>query len=246
VRRPATAFRLLVLTVGFVAGRCHRHDRRQLNAVVVAAVRALGRAAMFQYRFTGYMFKMVNKLEDAARWRAPGRLEYVRRFLNTWEHLARTREDRDHLPSLALDEEAWKRRFPSPRRPREDELEELTALRMGLRRAVEDDLDVEWLNAQLEAARLTVTIDASGSAVRYVPAGEAAAVSDLLAIVVEAIGDGTWQRLKACPDCQLVFFDRTRNASKRWCQMSARQGGRACGSIAKVQSWRARKGGAGT
>jgi predicted RNA-binding Zn ribbon-like protein len=201
---------------------------------------------MFEDWFTGYRYKVVNKLEDAARWRAPGQLEDVRRFLNTWEHLARTREDRDHLPSLARDAEAWERRFPSWRRPREDELEELTALRTGLRRAVEDDLDVEWLNAQLQGARVTVSIDTSGSTIRYVPAGEATAVSDLLAIVVEAIGDGTWQRLKACPDCQLVFFDRTRNASKRWCQMSARQGGRACGSIAKVQSWRARKGGART
>jgi predicted RNA-binding Zn ribbon-like protein len=201
---------------------------------------------VFDDRFTGYIDKVVNKLEDAARWRAPGRLEHVRRFLNTWEHLARTREDRDHLPSLARDAAAWERRFPSLRRPREGEVEGLTALRTGLRGAVEDDLDVEWLNAQLQAARVTVNIDASGSTIRYVPAGEATAVSDLLAIVVEAIGDGAWQRLKACPDCQLIFFDRTRNASKRWCQMSARQGGRACGSIAKVQSWRARKGGART
>jgi predicted RNA-binding Zn ribbon-like protein len=201
---------------------------------------------MFGGLFTGYTCRVVNELEDAARWRAPGRLEHVRRFLNTWEHLARTREDRDHLPSLAGDAEAWERRFPSLRRPRKDELEELIALRTGLRRAVEDDLDVQWFNTQLQAARVTVNIDASGSTIRYVPAGEATAVSDLLAIVVEAIGDGTWQRLKACPDCQLVFFDRTRNASKRWCQMSARQGGRACGSISKVQSWRARKGGART
>jgi predicted RNA-binding Zn ribbon-like protein len=201
---------------------------------------------VFDDRFTGYIDKVVNKLEDAARWRAPGRLEHVRRFLNTWEHLARTREDRDHLPGLARDAGAWERRFPSVRRPRQDELEELTALRTGLRRAVEDDLEVEWLNAQFQAARLSVNIDASGSTIRYVPAGEATTVSDLLTIVVEAIGDGTWQRLKACPDCQLVFFDRTRNASKRWCQMSARQGGRACGSIAKVQRWRARKGGART
>ena len=115
---------------------------------------------------------MVNKLEDAARWRAPGRLEYVRRFLNTWEHLARTREDRDHLPSLARDAKAWERRFPSLRRPPEDDLEELTALRTGLRRAVEDDLDIEWLNAQLKAARVIVNIDPSGSAIRYVPAGD--------------------------------------------------------------------------
>jgi predicted RNA-binding Zn ribbon-like protein len=44
-----------------------------------------------------------------------------------------------------------------------------------------------------------------------------------------------------CPDCRLVFYDATRNQSKRWCQMSAAEGGRACGSIAKVRRWRARR-----
>jgi predicted RNA-binding Zn ribbon-like protein len=185
---------------------------------------------------------MVNKLEDAPRWRAPGRLEDVRRFLNTWEHLARTRENRDHLRSLAADDGAWERRFESVRRPRKDELDELIALRTGLRRAVEDSLDAEWLNARVEAARLTVAVEPRGTGIRYLPAGQPTARNDLLAIVVAAIAEGTWQRLKACPDCRLVFYDRTRNASKRWCQMSAREGGRACGSIAKVQSWRARKG----
>jgi len=187
---------------------------------------------------------MVNKLEDAARWRAPGRLEDVRRFLNTWEHLPRTGQSRDHLPSLARDGKAWERRFKSVRRPGQNERDELTALRVGLRRAVEDDLDPDWLNARLRAAGLAIAVDRSGSGIRYVPAGQPTAVTDLLAIVVDAIADGTWQRLKACPDCRLVFFDRTRNASKRWCQMSAREGGRACGSIAKVQGWRARKAGA--
>jgi predicted RNA-binding Zn ribbon-like protein len=193
--------------------------------------------------FTGNSLKVVNKLEDAARWRAPGPLEDVRRFLNTWEHLARTRENRDHLAGVARDARAWARRFKSVRRPQLDELDELTALRTGLRRALEHDLDAEWLNAQLRAARLTVVVDDDARSIRYVPEAEPTSLTDVLAIVVDAIGDGTWQRLKTCPDCQLVFFDRTRNASKRWCQMSAKEGGRACGSIAKVQSWRARKGG---
>ena len=186
---------------------------------------------------------MVNTLDDAPRWQAPGPLEDVRRFLNTSEHLVRTREERDHLPALARDKDAWARRFQSVRRPRRTEIDALTALRTGLRRAIESDIDVDWLNTELEAARLRVAVDADGTGVRYVAAGQPTARSDLLAIVVEAIRDGTWQRLKTCPDCQLVFFDRTRNASKRWCQMSARGGGRACGSIAKVRSWRARKGG---
>lgn len=189
---------------------------------------------------------MVNALEDAERWRAPGPLEDVRRFLNTWEYVTGTRETRDHLAALARDGGEWRGRFENVRRPKDSELEDLVALRSGLRGAVERELDVRWLNAQLAAVGLTVAVarGPDGNArVRSVPGGEPTAVADLLALVVEAIRDGTWRRLKACPDCQLVFFDRTRNASKRWCQMSAREGGRACGSIAKVRNWRARKGG---
>ena len=68
---------------------------------------------------------------------------------------------------------------------------------------------------------------------------------DLLAAVVRAIGSGTWQRLKACPDCRWVFYDSTRNASKRWCLMYAGGEGRACGTIAKVRRYRARQATAG-
>ena len=178
------------------------------------------------------------------RWRAPAPLEDVRRFLNTWEHLARTRERCDHLAPLARDPVAWRERFERVGPPKQSELGDLVSLRSGLRAAVERGVDAGWLNEQLQAARLTVVVVAEpgGNRIRYLPAGEPTAVGDLLAIVAEAIGEGTWERLKACPDCRLVFFDRTRNGSKRWCQMSAHEGGRACGSIAKVQTWRARKG----
>jgi predicted RNA-binding Zn ribbon-like protein len=62
-----------------------------------------------------------------------------------------------------------------------------------------------------------------------------------VATVLTAIADGTWWRLKACPDCRWVFYDNSRNASKRWCMMTA--GGpnsRSCGSIAKVRAYRKR------
>ena len=38
-------------------------------------------------------------------------------------------------------------------------------------------------------------------------------------------------------------WDRTRNASKVWCGMYAGADGRACGSIAKVRRYRARRAG---
>ena len=64
----------------------------------------------------------------------------------------------------------------------------------------------------------------------------------MLAAVVAAVGAGTWKRMKACPDCRWVFYDSTRNGSKRWCLMYAGgPDGRACGTIAKVRRYRARQ-----
>jgi predicted RNA-binding Zn ribbon-like protein len=59
----------------------------------------------------------------------------------------------------------------------------------------------------------------------------------------QALADGSWSRLRRCPDCKLVFWDRTRNASKVWCGMYAGADGRACGSIAKVRRYRTRRAG---
>ena len=72
----------------------------------------------------------------------------------------------------------------------------------------------------------------------------AAPCSVVLAAVLTAIAEGTWTRLKACPDCRWVFYDHTRNGSKRWCLMTAGgSSGRSCGSIAKVRAYRARASG---
>ncbi len=189
---------------------------------------------------------MVNKLEDARRWRAPEPLEDVRHFLNSWEYRTRTRDTRDHLPGLAATAVVWRRRFTSVRLPKRGELENLVQLRDRLRVAVEHGLDIAWLNEQLRKERLTVAVARASDGTittQFVPGAEPTAAAEFLAIVVEAIDNGSWPRLKACPDCRLVFYDRSRNASKRWCQMAARDGGRACGSIAKVRSWRKRHAG---
>jgi predicted RNA-binding Zn ribbon-like protein len=65
--------------------------------------------------------------------------------------------------------------------------------------------------------------------------------ADLVSAALEAIAAGRWRRLKACPDCRWVFYDHSRNASKRWCLMTAGgPDGRSCGSIAKVRAHRRR------
>lgn len=188
---------------------------------------------------------MVNDLEDAPRWQAPGSLEAVRRLLNTWDFSPRTGEATDHLPDLAAHAGAWRERFPDVRQPARAEVSALVAFRDGLRRMIEVELDAEWLNGRLRRARVEteVIVDRAGAArIRWTAHGT---VGQFLSFTVAAIELGLWDRLKSCPDCRLVFFDRSRNRSKRWCQMSALEGGRSCGSIAKVTQWRARQRGAG-
>ena len=47
--------------------------------------------------------------------------------------------------------------------------------------------------------------------------------------------------LRTCPDCGWVFYDSGRNARRTWCSMTAADGARGCGSIAKTRAYRARR-----
>jgi predicted RNA-binding Zn ribbon-like protein len=60
---------------------------------------------------------------------------------------------------------------------------------------------------------------------------------ELLLIARGAQEDGTWERLKVCtnPDCQWVFFDRSRNQQGSWCDMAV------CGNRHKNRELRARR-----
>jgi predicted RNA-binding Zn ribbon-like protein len=67
--------------------------------------------------------------------------------------------------------------------------------------------------------------------------GVAGAMARIVVLVVAAMGDGTWPRLKACRDdtCRWAFFDQSKNHSGAWCDM------RVCGSRNKMRTYRSRK-----
>ena len=67
--------------------------------------------------------------------------------------------------------------------------------------------------------------------------GIAGSLGRLIAIMVEAMADGTWSRLKACSagSCQWLFYDTSKNRSGHWCSM------RVCGNRAKARQFRARR-----
>jgi predicted RNA-binding Zn ribbon-like protein len=180
---------------------------------------------------------------------APAELELVRRLLNTEVVPNGSRQPVDLLGGLRRDPQAWRTTFGGLSRPRTvAALQPLTELRDGLRRLVEtagaDPADLAWLRKLLARQPVTATVAGGAEGLGLVltaePAGSLHAA--VLAAVLRAVADGSWSRLKACPDCRWIFYDHTRNASKRWCGMNAvGPAGRSCGSIAKVRAYRIRQ-----
>ncbi|WP_285775398.1 CGNR zinc finger domain-containing protein [Microtetraspora sp. NBRC 13810] len=172
---------------------------------------------------------------------APGGLEVVRAFLNTWEIPNDTRVPVDRLDALAAVPARWEEALPGLPAPAPESVDDLRRLRAGLREQL-GRTHPAGLAAHLDRHPLVVTLGAAPPEppVRLRPATPGTA-GVLLAHAVGAIGDGLWHRLKACPDCRWVFYDTTRNAGRVWCAMTADgPGRRGCGAIAKTRAHRAR------
>ncbi len=169
---------------------------------------------------------MVTSL-GAAGQAAPGQLEPVRELLNSWLIPNDSRQPADEFAALAE-----RRDWTGP------EAAPVRELRDDLRRIVEGDAPAGGLDDWI--VRLDLRPSVTDGELSYRHRGGPA--GDLLAAVVTAVGAGTWRRMKACPDCRWVFYDSTRNRSKRWCLMYAGgPDGRACGTIAKVRRYRDRQ-----
>jgi hypothetical protein len=175
-----------------------------------------------------------------ARHRAPEPLELVRRFLNTWDWQVRTHEPRDCLVDLFNQPEQFRQAFGVAPPRRRVERDQLVALREDLRALLASEpLDSPLLNHWLDRLPLRPVVE--GGAVQHRPIARGLA-GHLLAATVDGIAREQWSRLKACGDCRYVFYDHTRNHSRRWCMMGVEEpGGRSCGSIAKVRRYRARR-----
>jgi predicted RNA-binding Zn ribbon-like protein len=170
---------------------------------------------------------------------APGALEAVRSFVNTWD------EERG---ADALATPAALAAFLEVGDATAAELRHAVALREALRAILAhhggtalDPAAPAVLQAAAHRARLRVAFDDHGRAAPAAAApGVDGALGRLLAVVAAAQADGTWERLKTCPagDCRWAFYDRSRNRSSVWCDMQV------CGNRAKARAFRAR-GGAG-
>ena len=170
---------------------------------------------------------MVNS-RDSSGQAAPAALEPVRALLNSWLIPNDSRLPADLFSEFAR-EQGWTAR----------EAARVRELRADLRRMVEaGHPEAGCLNEWIARCGLRPAVG-DGAVVYSHDDGPAGA---MLAAVITAVGAGNWMRLKACPDCRWVFYDSTRNGSKRWCLMYAGgPEGRACGTIAKVRRYRDRQ-----
>lgn len=177
---------------------------------------------------------------------APGALETVRAFVNTYDADEAT-EDLARPADLA----AWlaghellgtvRSRATTSAADLAAAIELREALRAHLRAHHGEPLPpaaTEVLDAAARRARLQIRFTAGeGTALEPQAGGIDGALGRLLAIVKAAMDDDTWPRLKVCPadDCQWAFYDVSRNRSAVWCDMAV------CGNRQKVRAFRTRR-----
>ncbi len=174
---------------------------------------------------------------------APAELGTLQRFVNTLDQ-----EDGVELLGSPADLRRWlaQHELAAPStRIGEEELRRAIEVREALRAVLHanngaplDPAAVATLDTAARDAELTVRWDEHGHA-ELVPArkGLEGAFGRLLAIAYRARVEGTWERLKACPEesCGWAFYDRSRNRSSTWCSMAV------CGNRAKARAFRARR-----
>ena len=172
---------------------------------------------------------------------APGDLFLVQRFVNSAELDV---PDEELTSPEALREWLAERGLMEAGEPvTEGDLRRALDVREGLRALLlannggeVDEAAVERMNRA--ASRAGLVLQAADGVPRLVPeaAGVDGALAHILGLVAAASADGTWARLKACPDddCLWAFYDHSKNRSGKWCSMET------CGNAAKARAYRER------
>lgn len=174
---------------------------------------------------------------------APEPLRLVQRFVNTRD----VESEKDALATVGglrdwlVDQGLLPPTATISEEDRQRTVEVREALRCLLLANNGEPLDPEAvarLNRLACAAPLRVAFGVDGRAVLHpAAAGVDGALARILAVVVSAMEEGTWQRLKVCREdsCLWSFYDRSRNRSGNWCEMAV------CGNRAKARAYRRRR-----
>jgi predicted RNA-binding Zn ribbon-like protein len=170
---------------------------------------------------------------------APGRLDLLRRFVNTLDY-----PDGDDALGSIDSASAWSRENGLSPVSNPRELSRLREFREALREVLflqhEDPAKAtawELLRPFTRTAQFAVALDpVLGPTLEPGGAGADRTVATILAIVHEAVASGLWPRLHACrrDACKFAFYDRSKNGSRAWCSMAV------CGNREKAQRRRAR------
>jgi predicted RNA-binding Zn ribbon-like protein len=183
------------------------------------------------------------QIEPGGRPKAPGRLELLQRFVNSYNHDFPREWDRIGTQERA---QAWLRqkRLVAPGdRVSDADVARLRELREAIRALAIANQGGEPGAAATDivrrlsgTARLSVAIDDTGrTALEPTLGGVDGAVATLLGILHEAQLTGHWSRLKGCRRCGYAFFDRSKNRSAAWCAMSI------CGNRTKNRAYYRRR-----
>jgi predicted RNA-binding Zn ribbon-like protein len=183
------------------------------------------------------------RIEPGGRPKAPGRLELLQRFINSYNHDLPPEGDRLATKQQAR---AWlqDKRLLAPDEPVSDAdvarlrqfREALRALAIANQAGQPDPGATDILRRTSQAARLRIAIDDTGrTTLEPEPGGVGGAMATLLGIVHEAQLTGHWQRLKGCRQCGYAFYDRSKNQSAAWCAMSI------CGNRTKNRAYYQRR-----
>lgn len=170
---------------------------------------------------------------------APGRLDLLRLFVNTFDYP----EGADALGTLDS-ASAWCRSHALPPVSNARELARLRDFRETLRELLfgnngegRDRSSWDALRPFARSSQFAVTLDpVLGPVLEPGGAGADRTIATMLGIVHEAVANATWPRLRACrrDTCKFAYYDRSKNGSRAWCSMAV------CGNREKAQRRRAR------
>jgi predicted RNA-binding Zn ribbon-like protein len=179
---------------------------------------------------------------------APEPLRLVKDFVNS-NHVHPHRGDEDLEGFVTPDSlKSWlvERELVSPSEPvHPTDLQYAIETREALRRmlltnggASPDEQAVETVNRAATRGQLTLRFDVDGgSGLKPNARGVDGAIGTILAVAFASMAEGSWSRLKVCPEetCRVAFYDHSKNRSRRWCSMEV------CGNRTKVRSYRQRQ-----
>jgi predicted RNA-binding Zn ribbon-like protein len=183
------------------------------------------------------------QIEPGGRQKAPGRLELLQRFINSYNHDFPRDWDRIGTQAKA---QVWLRekRLVAPGDPISGaDATRLRELREALRALVlanhggrPEAAATDVIRRVSGGVQLSVEVDGTGRTALEPPRGGVdGAVATLLGILHEAQLTGHWPRMKGCRKCGYAFYDRSKNRSAAWCAMSI------CGNRTKNRAYYRRR-----